>query len=89
MSKYYKFYCSNGFCGCDEEIYIEIEDNCNINEYANDILFNEYSFAEPDERFIYGKSWGEGITEEEYEEYQENLTVDWKEITKEEYEENC
>lgn len=88
MSKYYKFYCGNGYCGCDEEFYEEVEDDCNIDEYAEDILFNNYSFAEPDGRFIDGKSWGDEITEEEYEEYQENLCVDYKEITKEEYEEN-
>lgn len=88
MSKYYKFYCSNGYCGCGEEFYEEVEDDCNIDEYAEDILFNNYSFAVPDGSFIDGKSWGDEITEEEYEEYQENLCVDYKEITKEEYEEN-
>ena len=92
MSKYYKIVCSNGFCGCDEEFYEEVKNDYNIAEYANDILFNEYSFAEPDERFINRESWDEEITEEkyeEYEEYKENLTVNWEEITKEEYEENC
>lgn len=88
MSKYYKFYCSNGYCGCDEEFYEEVEDDCNIDEYAEDILFNNYSFAVPDGSFICGKSWNDEITDEEYDEYQENLCVDYKEITKEEYEEN-
>lgn len=87
--KYFKFYCSNGFCGCDEEFYKEIEDDCDIDEYAQEILYNEYSFAEPDGRFISDKSWNDEITDEEYEEYEQNLDIYYEELTKEEYEENC
>ena len=86
--KYIKFTCSNGFFGCDEEIYEIVNDNINIDEFAYDVLENDYSFAEPDGRFV-GKSWNDELTEEECEEYIDNLSVEWEEITKEEYEENC
>lgn len=84
--KYYKFTCSNGYCGCDEEFYEEVEDNTNLDILAEGILFNEYGFAEPDDRFL------DYNTDEEYEmaeeEYKDNLDVWYEEITKEEYEEN-
>lgn len=85
--KYIKFTCSNGFCGCDEEFYEMVEDNENIDIIADDILQNAYSFAEPDGRFV-DKCWDDELTDEEYDEYIENLSVDWEEVTKEEYEEN-
>lgn len=85
--KYIKFTCSNGFCGCDEEFYEMVEDNENIDIIADDILQNAYSFAEPDGRFV-DKNWNDEISDEEYDEYVENLSVDWEEVTKEEYEEN-
>ncbi len=85
--KYYKITCSNGYCGCNEDFYEELEDDENIDEIADDILFNYYGFAEPDGRFV-GKSWDDEITDEEYDEYQQNLCVDWEEITEEEYREN-
>lgn len=88
MTKYYIFHCSNGFCGCDEDFYKEVNEEENLDELAEDILFNEYGFAEPDGRFIDGKSFEDEITEEEEEEYQSNLEVYYEEISKEEYEEN-
>lgn len=88
MTKYYAFYCNNGFCGCDEVFYEEVDEKENLDDLAEDILFNEYSFAEPDRRFIDDKSFGDEITEEEYEEYQSNLNVYYEEISKEEFEEN-
>lgn len=86
--KYYKFTCSNGYCGCDEDFYEALEDDVDIDEYAQEVLINQYAFYEPDGRFIPYKSWGDEITDEEYDEYQSELCVDWEEITKEEYEEN-
>ena len=77
MKEYYRITCENGYCDCDEEFYeeIEFEDNIKeedkyniINKYAEEMLFNNYSFAEPDGRFIDGKSFDDEITEEEYEE---------------------
>ena len=78
---YIKITCSNNFCGCDEDNYFEVEDTTEINSLCQDCL-EEYAFLEPDSRFI------DVDDEEEYEEYQENLCVDWEEISKEEYEEN-
>jgi hypothetical protein len=89
--KYYRFNCSNGYPTCDEEIYDILEDDENVEAYANIILHDKYSFAEPDGRFLDGASdiWDtdyEGY-EEEYDEYVENLSIDWEEITEEEYKE--
>jgi len=82
--KYYKIVCSNGYCGCDEEFYEELENDENIDIIADNILYNYYDFAEPDERFI--------DTDEDYEAeldaYQEKLEVWYEEITEEEYKEN-
>lgn len=90
--KYIKFICSNGFCGCDENIYEAVEDDIDIDELAIEILENDYSFAEPDGRFLtHSSGFGDEDYpeyDEDYDEYIENLTVDWEEITKEEYEEN-
>jgi len=85
--KYYKITCSNGFCGCDEDFYVQAEEN-EIDDLANDIFQNDYSFYEPDGRFIYGKSWGDDITDDEVEEYQENCEFYYTEISEEEYNEH-
>lgn len=91
--KYYKFTCSNGYCGCDEKFYEKVEENTDVDELAQEILENEYSFYEPDGRFLTHSSgfWDYDYPEydEDYDEYMENLSVDWDEITKEEYEENA
>ena len=89
MTKYYVFHCSNGFCGCDEDFFKEVDEKEDLDDLAEDILFDEYSFAEPNASFIDDKSFGDEITAEEYDEYQDNLTVDYEEITKEEYKENA
>lgn len=90
--KYYKFTCSNGYCGCDEEFYEEVEENVNIDDLAWEILENEYSFYEPDGRFLTHASGWDDYDYDEYEEdcdeYAQNLDVWYEEITKEEYEEN-
>lgn len=83
--KYYEIICSNGYCGCDEEFYEKADNLQEIEKIAQEILYNEYGFCEPDERFI-----DVDPDEEEYdlayEEYSENLDYDIREITKEEYE---
>ena len=89
--KYYRITCSNDYAGCDEDFYVALEDPNEIEEYATEILYNQYSFAEPDGRMLPGASdfWDtdyEGY-DEEYDEYVNNLCVDWAELTKEEYEE--
>lgn len=90
--KYIKFICSNGYAGCDETFYEEIEDNADIDLIATEILDSQYSFSEPDGRFL-AHSFGFGDEDypeydEDYDEYKENLYVEWEEITEEEYEEN-
>ena len=87
---YFKITFSNGYCGCDEEIYEEFNTEKEAEEYADEYLTGGmYSFYEPDSRFIGDKEDYE--SEEEYlaayDSYQEDCTYDIKEITKEEYEE--
>lgn len=84
---YIKITYSNGYCGCDEEEYVEVADENEANEYIRDGI-NNYAFFEPDSRFI-----DDYDDEEEYEQevafYQEGCFdySHWEEITKEEYEE--
>lgn len=85
---YYKIECSNGYCGCDETFYVALSEDVDIDDYAQEVLECQYAFYEPDERFIPGKSWGDDITDEEYDDYMQDLCVDWEKISKEEYEEN-
>ena len=93
--KYIKITCSNGYCECDEDFYYTVSDNdgpYEIDMFATEVLYNDYSFAEPDGRFLtHSSGWGDEDYpkyEEDCDEYQENLSVYWEEITKEEYEEN-
>lgn len=88
---YYKMTFSNGYCGCDEEVYEEFNTREEAEEYAEEYLTSGwYGFYEPDGRFIGDEEDYE--SEEEYweavEDYQENCTYLITEITKEEYEEN-
>lgn len=83
---YYRIDCNNGFCGCEETFYVALPQDIDIDEYAKEVLENEYSFYEPDGRFIPDKNWGDDITEEEDDNYMEDVSVDWEEITREEYE---
>lgn len=87
--EYFKITCSNGYCGCDEDFYIEAESEGLAEDIGNEIMWNEYSYIEPDNRFI---GWEEDYeTDEDYEdaieEYQENCSFWITDITKEEYEE--
>lgn len=87
--EYFKITCSNGYCGCDEDFYIKAESEGLAEDIGSEIIWNEYSFIEPDNRFI---GWEEDYeTNEDYEnaieEYQENCTFWITDITKEEYEE--
>ena len=88
--EYFKITCSNGYCGCDEDFYIEAESEGLAENIGNEIMWNEYSFIYPDERYIGYRDDYE--TNEDYEnaieEYQEEYCNFWiTEITKEEYEE--
>lgn len=85
---YYRIDCNNGFCGCEESFYVALPQDVDIDEYAQEVLENQYSFYEPDGRFIPNKSWGDDITEEEYDDYMEDVSATWEEITRGEYEEH-
>ena len=84
--KYFKITCSNGYCGCDETFYYEVDDNTNLDNLASEILWNDYNFYEPDDRFLCYED--EEEYDYAYEEYQDNCEVWYEEVTKEEYEEN-
>lgn len=80
--KYFKITCTNGYCGCNEDFYIEAENESNAWDEAEEILTNVYSFWDPDSRFVDDPgNW------DELEEYYENCEAFVDEITKEEYEE--
>ena len=83
--RYWKVTCSNGYLNCEEEFYIEAETENEAESVGDEILYGgEYSFWEPDGRFIDedSENW-----EDEVEEYQENCSFWVEEITKEEYDE--
>ena len=77
---YYKITCMNGYAGCDEDYYIEAESEGIAEDIGNDIFWNNYSFIEPDERFI-----DDYDDEEAIEEYQENCCFWIDPLSKEEY----
>lgn len=80
---YIKIYMSNGFSGCDDCEYAEVDNAEDAREYYRDALAN-YSFAEPDERFC-------DIDDEEEVSYYYDMIEEnsyWDEISKEEFEEN-
>lgn len=78
--KYFRITCTNGYCGCNEDFYITAENESDAWEEAEEILTNEYSFWDPDSRFVDDlENWDElenceafvdELTKEEYEEYQ-------------------
>ena len=77
---YYKVTCTNGYCGCDEDFYIEAENNSDAWDEANEILESNYSFMYPDERFVEDMdNW------DEIEIYEMNVEAYVEEISKEEY----
>lgn len=77
---YYKITCMNGYAGYDEDYYIEAESEGLAEDIGNDIMYNEYSFLNPDERFV-----DDPDDEEAIEEYQENCCFWISPISKEEY----
>ena len=87
--KYWKITYSNGYCGCDEEEYIEAETIEEAEEKAEDGL-TMYSFFEPDGRFVDESDFD---TMDEYyvavEEYQMDIFYEVEEVTKEEYNKYC
>jgi len=80
--RYYHIQYSNGYCGCDENIYLSEKDlyDIPIREYYLDFI-ESYAFFDPDSRFcdtdneeeieiyqngIYENSYYEEISETEY-----------------------
>lgn len=86
---YIKITYSNGYCGCDEYEYVEVADEKEANEYVNEGVYN-YSFFEPDSRFVSDYDRSDEEYEEEVEYYQQDCFDHsyWVEISEEEYEEN-
>ena len=80
---YIKICMSNGYSGCDDYEYAEVDNVEDANDYLVDALAN-YSFAEPDERFC------DIDDEEEVSNYYDMINdySYWEEISKEEFEEN-
>lgn len=80
--KYFKITCTNGYYGCNEDFCIEAENESKAWNEAEEILTSEYSFWEPDSRFVEDlENW------DELEEYYMNCEAFVDEITKKEYEE--
>ncbi len=88
---YFRIIFLNGYCGCDEKIYIETETLQAADEYAQDYLVNGYiwydnppcnCFDDIEDYESEDDYWAD------FEDYQANCTYDIKEITKEEYEDN-
>ena len=77
--KYWKVTCSNQFSGCDETFYFEAKNKAEAEYIGIEFLEDEYSFYNPDERFI------DMDNKEEVEEYYDNLMYWVKEISKKEY----
>ena len=77
---YYKITCTNGYCGCDENFYIEAENDSDAWDEANEILESNYSFIYPDERFVEDMdNW------DEIEIYEMNVEAYVEEISEKEY----
>lgn len=89
---YFLITCSNGYCGCNEDYIGIFESDLDAYDAAEDILFNYYSFAEPDNRFLNidvdedDEDYDEAY-EEAYEVYREDLFVEVTPISEEEFDE--
>ena len=82
--KYYAFECDNGYCGFNETFCYEVDDDITekeLEEIANEVLWNDYDFCEPDQRCV------DVDNEEECQDYYDGLSVFYHEITEEEYSE--
>jgi len=89
---YVKITFTNGYCGCDEEIYRKFPDNwtiSDIEDYGVDYLHNCYGFYEPDSRFVDEYDYEtEEEYEEAYEDYQATCDFRCEDCTEEEYFDN-
>ena len=90
---YFKITFSNGYLGCDEEIYEQFETIEEAEQYAEEYLtYGNYSWYD-DPPYGCLNDMEDYENEEdywaEYEEYQAGCSYYVEEITKEEYEENA
>ena len=88
---FYKITFSNGYAGCDEEIYIKINSETEAYNYADEYLTNGwYSFSEPDDRFVGNIEDYETENDYYYEIdcYYEGVTYSLEECSEEEFLEN-
>ena len=86
---YFQIIFSNGYCGCDEYIYIEAEDELSADKYAQDYLINGGYIWYDDASQCLDDIEDYDIEEEywmDFEDYQANCGYDIEEITKEEFE---
>ena len=85
---YYRFHCSNGYCGCDEDYYEKSEKKLTDDDLWESLAeyLSMYSFLEPDERSVDNLE-----DEEEIEAYHDMVDKCsfWEELSEEEYLENA
>ena len=100
MERFIKIILDTGYCGTEEEIYMKTDmTDEQLNGYVNDMALEH---AEQYDYMVYGfdidvETYAEdcGISiedaEAEMDEFYEGACANsyWKEVTKEEYEENC
>lgn len=86
--RYIKITADNGYCGCDLEDYCTFPDGTSdqeIEAYAAEAANeNAENFAHCAEGYDINLGW---IDRDSEQEYYENVTYSWQEITKEQYEE--
>ena len=78
--RYWRITCSNGYCGCDEDFYVMAESEHEAWIAGEDCLEENYSFYNPDERFVDMRDYNQ------IEDYYIGLSYDVEEISKEEFE---
>ena len=87
--RYIHFYGSNGYCGCDYNEYLEVEDD--TPEYEIDRYSEEFAYEWAESYEYVATGWNETWeSEEDRENYYEDAVSNagWEEITKEDFEEN-
>lgn len=86
---YIHFYGSNGYCGCDYDEYLEVDDDTPVDEL--DRYSEEFAYEWAESYEYVATDWNESWeSEEDREEYYSDAVgnANWEEITKEEFEAN-
>ena len=85
--RYVKFSGGNGYCGCDWEEFLAVDDDTTETDLTNTAQQLAYDYAEGYEHVAEGYDYEDGWDSDESEkEYYENVNYTWKWISKEEYE---